>query len=108
MLNVQDFAHHHKNFLVIVCDPNDDTMFVSYRDKQVSGKIRSMDGQDFDVVKNVLRHSHFADSFDLFVAGVLDVLKAPLTNPHVNEFVKFLDAALYRISKSIKFTSKDA
>lgn len=106
MLTVQDFAHQHKNYLVIVCDPKDDTIFVSYRDRQIAGRIQSEDGVEYNVVKNVLRHSKFEGTIDRFMGGLIFALGIPLKNPFVNEFLSFLDGALFRITKSLKFKSK--
>ena len=119
MLNVQEFAHKHRDFLVIVCDPRDDTMFMSYRDKQISAKIRSMDGIDHRVVKNILRHSTFEREIDRLIGAVTDAFTVKgerckecrqLVNPaqvsSFNTFIHFLDGALFRITKVLKF-SKD-
>jgi hypothetical protein len=100
MLNVQQFAHAHRDFLVIVCDPRDDTMFMSYRDKQVTGKIRSNDGINHRVVKNVLKHSTFDREIDRLLGGIIDVLRCPLNIG--NHFYSFIDGALFNITKSIK------
>lgn len=100
MLTVQQFAHKHKGFLVIVCDPRDDTIFVSYRDKQVTGKIKSVDGKNHHVVKRVLKHSYFNTEIDRFLGGLMDALKSPISK--ASDFYQFIDGALYNITKALK------
>jgi hypothetical protein len=103
-MDVQRFAHTHKNYLVIVCDPKDDTIFVSYRDKQVAGMIKSMDGKNHKVIKNLIKHSTFDREIDRFLGGIIDVLKTPLKS--ASDFLKFLDGALFNISQSLKKEKK--
>lgn len=100
ILNIQQFAHNHRNYLVIVCDPKDDTMFVSYRNKQVSARIKSEDGLNHHVVKGVLKHSIFEREIDRYIGGLVYGLKLPLQ--YGSDFYKFLDGALFNISKSLK------
>lgn len=100
MLSIQEFAHTHRNYLVIVADPKDDTLFMSYRDKQVSGKIRSDDGRDHDVVKRVLKHSTFHSAIDRFLASLILRLECPIE--WFSDFGKFIDGALFNISKALK------
>ncbi len=100
MLNIQQFAHHHRNYLVIVCDPRDDTMFISYRDKQVGGRIKSEDGLNHKVVKNVLKHSTFEREIDRLIGAIVNSMKLPLE--WGSDFFKFLDGAIYNISKILK------
>lgn len=105
MLNVQEFAHAHPEFLVIVADPRDNTTFVAYRGKQVTSRIASMDGVEYNVVKNLLRHSKFATVFDQFSAHLIEVLGVALTHPAMNKFIELLDAAIFRITKTLKFNN---
>ena len=100
ILNIQQFAHEHRNYLVIVCDPKDDTMFISFRDKQVTGRIRSADGLDHHVVRGVLKHSIFEREVDRFIGALMDILKTSLS--WGNCFYQFVDGALFQISKSLK------
>lgn len=100
MLNVQRFAHHNRSLLVMVFDPQDDTMFVAFGDKQISAKIRSADGLDYNVVKGVLEHSTFSDQIDRFLGGIIDAIKLPVTVG--NLFYLFIDGALYNISEALE------
>jgi len=100
MLDIQQFCHQHRRYLVIVCDPKDDTMFVSYRDKQVGGRIKSADGHNHRVVKNVLNHSVFEREIDRLIGAIIDTVKVPLDKG--SDFFKFLDGALFNISKELK------
>jgi len=99
MLNVQRFAHAHRNMLIIVCDPRDDTMFISYRDKNVTGRVSSQDGIDHRVVRNVLKHSTFNREIDRLLGGIIDVLRTPLDIG--NMFYSFIDGALFAITKAL-------
>lgn len=100
MLDIQQFAHSHRNYLVIICDPKDDTMFMSFRNKQISAKIKSADGINHKVVKNVLKHSTFEREIDRLLGGIIDALKTPLDIG--NHFYSFIDGALFNISKALK------
>uniref|UniRef100_A0A6H1ZAY3 Uncharacterized protein n=1 Tax=viral metagenome TaxID=1070528 RepID=A0A6H1ZAY3_9ZZZZ len=100
MLNIQQFARNHRGYLVIVCDPKDDTMFMSYRGRQVSAKIKSEDGRNHKVVKGVLKHSIFEREIDRFIGGIMQGMKLSLE--HGNQFYQFIDGALFNISKSLK------
>jgi len=97
ILRLQGFAQELRDDLVIVARPKDDLMFMSYRGKQVVGKIRSMDGKNHKVVKNVLKASTFEREMPRFVGGVMDVLKSPI-DALTASFWHFLDGALYNIS----------
>lgn len=105
VLNVQEFAQRHRNFLVIVCDPRDDTMFMSYRGKQISAKIKSQDGIDHKVLKNVLKYSTFEREIDRFLGGVLDALKSPMVGIS-NTFYAFLDGGVHAIALALRKKDK--
>jgi hypothetical protein len=136
ILDVQQFAHTHRNYLVMVFDPKDDTMFCSFRDKQISAKIKSADGFDHHVVKNVLKLSTFDREVDRLVGSILDTLKFPIALKHCSKcdrdlaggynfcglcgteyvkrpwipgstFVSFIDGAVHNIAKAI-FKAKKA
>lgn len=98
-LNVQRFAHQNRRLLVMVFDPQDDTMFISFGDKQISGRIRSADGLDYDVVKGVLEHSTFSDQIDRFLGGIIFAISLPVTVG--NLFYSFIDGALFKISEAL-------
>lgn len=98
--NVKQFAHNHKHYLVIVCDPKDDTMFMSYMDKQVAGVIKDVDGVRREVIKKVLKHSTFESAIDRFLASFMDLLKIDLI--YFSDFGKWIDGALFAISKALK------
>ena len=113
-LNIEQFAHAHRGFLVIVCDPKDDTMFMAYRDKIVSGRIKSMDGFDHRVVKNVLKVSTFEREIDRLIGAVIDMLSIradrcteckqvihPLSK-WVNSFYSFIDGGLFNITAALR------
>jgi len=100
LLNVQEFAHSHRNYLVIVCDPTDDSMFMSYRDKQISSKFGSASGQKTHIVKRMLKASTFERDIDKFIIGVAEKLKVPLDAGKT--FYAFLDGGISNIAKSLK------
>ena len=97
ILRIQGFAQELRDHLVIVARPKDDMMFMSYRGRQVVGKIRSLDGKNHKVVRNVLKASTFEREVPRFIGGVLDVLKAPMYGI-ASSFWHFIDGALYKIS----------
>ena len=100
-LNVQEFANKHRQFLVIVCDPRDDTMFMAYHGKQISVKIQSQDGKNHKVVKHVLKYSTFEREIDRFIGSVLDALKSPMVGIS-NTFYAFLDGGIGSIAKALR------
>lgn len=106
MLDVQSFAHANRSMFVIVCDPRDDTMFVSYRDKQVAGRISSMDGKNHKVVKNMLKHSTFEREIDRFIGSLIDVLKCPIKEG--NPFYQFIDGATFAIANALNRNKKQS
>lgn len=99
MLDIQQFTHAHRRYLVMVFDPKDDTMFMAFRDKQISGKISSADGVNHKVVRNVLKHSTFEREIDRLLGGIIDTLKCPLKEG--NTFYSFIDGGLFNIVKSL-------
>lgn len=101
MLNIQDFAHANKNLLVIVADPQDDTIFVSFKDKQVAGKIKSADGIDYQVVKRLMRGSSFESNIERFIGALIDIIRTPLTTQQVSDFYKMVGDSIYVITQSL-------
>lgn len=97
---IPEFMHKHKDLLLIVCDPKTDTIFASYKDSMISGKIKSPTGKNLEVVRNVLRASRFEDTQDLFFTSLIEVLQLPVRKG--NQFLMFLDAALFNIAKSLR------
>ena len=99
-LGVPDFAHAHKDLLVIVCDPKTDNIFVGYNDIVVSGRIKSAVGKRMHVVRDVLRYSQFNSGVDLLIAQIAETLKLSLK--HGRLFYQFLDGALFNIARTWK------
>lgn len=91
------FAHENKDLLIIVGDPLTDNMFVAYKDKMVLGKIKSLDGAEQSVVRDVLKRSSVKSQFDLalelFLSGFSDLLKVGLTQG--NQFYSFISNVLF-------------
>lgn len=97
---VPDFAHAHKDLLVIVCDPKTDNIFVGYGDQIVSGRIKTALGKELNVVRNVLDHSQFKENVNPFITGIMEVLQLPLKAG--NQLYQFIDGALFAISKALR------
>lgn len=100
-LSVSEFAHKHKHLLVIVLDPVDDTLFMSYRDQQVLNKIKTVDGKNHHIVKRVIKASIFRHNIDKLIVALVEALKTPLHIPEVNLFFKWIDGALFKISADV-------
>lgn len=97
---VGEFAHQNPDLIVIVADPKDDTIFVAYNDRFVSGRIRTEQGTDARIIKDLMRTSRLFDSqIDRFLMGLMDVLKVSQMSVGVNNFLQFIDGALYNISQ---------
>jgi hypothetical protein len=104
MTNIAAFANANKRLLIIVADPRDNTLFMAHRGQQTGGIIKSEDGTDCNVVREVLKMSKFDknSAIDKFIAALVFHMQAPLTNPHVNNFFQWVDGALFNINKAIK------
>lgn len=99
-MDISEFAHANKDLLIIVCDPKTDNIFVGYKDKVVSARMKTADGKRMRVVKNVLIHSQFKKHVDPFLHGIAQALQLPFTKG--NQFYQFLDGALFNISKALR------
>lgn len=98
-LAVGEFAHAHKDLIIIVADPADDSIFVAYNDRFTSGRIRTADGKEARIVRDLMSTSKFFDSnIDRFLMGLADVLQVKRLSFGVNNFLQYLDGALYNIS----------
>jgi hypothetical protein len=100
LYTIKQFAHAHKDFLIIVCDPKSDRIFATYRDRFVNGKIKSTDGKKTKVVKGVLKYSRFDHHIDSFIASIAETLNLNLLKG--NQLYQLLDGFLYNIAKSLR------
>lgn len=98
-IQIGEFAHQNKKMIIIVADPKDDTIFVSYNDRMVSGRIRDNKGDNIHILKDLLKHSAFDSGIDKFLMSIVDVMKINKLSIGVNNFLHFIDGALYNISK---------
>lgn len=96
---VGEFAHANKNLLVIVADPADDSIFVAYKDQFVGGRIKGKTGDPSGVVKDLLRHTTFERRVDSFLLGLADSLVLKKLSSGANNFLQFLDGALFNIAQ---------
>lgn len=102
---VPDFAHQNKDLLVIICDPKSDNIFVAYNDALVSGRIKSIKtNKKAFIVRNVLKFSKFKSEVDGFLGALVETLHLPVEKG--NDFLQFLDGALYNISRNLRSTEK--
>lgn len=97
---IGQFIHANRNLLIIVCDPATDKLVMAYKDKVVINKIVGFDKGAKDVVKNVLRKSSFQSNIDKFISSLSQSLELSIKDG--SEFFKWVDGALYNISKAIK------
>lgn len=100
LTTIKEFGHANKNLLIIVCDPASDRIFVTYKDRFVNGKIKSVEGKSSKVVKNVLKYSRFNENIDGYLTSIMETLALPIWR--ANQFFQFLDGALYNIAKSLR------
>lgn len=108
-LAVDEFAHKHKNLVVIVLDPEDDTLFMAYRDQRVYNKIKTADGQNHHIVKSVMKAGRFKSNIDFFLVAIIEILKVKLTHPAMQDLIKWVDGATYSISQRLsKLKNEDA
>lgn len=91
------FASENKNLLIIVADPLTDYMFVAYKDKMVLGQVKSLEGSEQHVVKDVLKRSAVKSQFDyaleMFLSGLSDLLKLGMKEG--NQFYSFISNVLF-------------
>jgi hypothetical protein len=103
---IKDFLHKHlSDKLIIIADPSDDSLYMKFGKNFVLTKIKSMDGKNHKVVKNVLKYSRFKSNIDRFLGGMIDALQLSVQNG--NQFYQWLDGALYAISKAITIKKKE-
>lgn len=96
---VPKFANAHKNFLVIVMDPQTDRIFVSHRGVIVNGRIRSVKGRTTHIVRDVLKQSRFKFHIDEVLGTLAETLNVPI--PKANQIYSFLDGAIFNIGKAL-------
>lgn len=96
---VPEFAQKNPDLLIIVCDPKTDMIFVGHKGEMVLGNIKSADGKQMKIVRNVLDHSQFKTAINPFITGLLEALQLPLKAG--NLFYQFIDGALFNISRSL-------
>lgn len=101
---IPDFAHANRKLLMIICDPENDSITVCYKDRFASGKIKSATGKSTHVVKDVLKHSRFERTIGDFIGTIAETLNLPLVKG--NQFYQFIDGALYKISKALSEVEK--
>lgn len=102
---VRDFAQRHRDFLVIVLDPKDDSLYASYRGKEVFNVIKAVDGSRQRVVKKVLARSTFKGNIDKLISSVAQAFDLSLKNG--NLFYHWLDGALHAISQALWLKKRD-
>lgn len=96
---IGQFIHSHRNLLVIVCDPKTDKLMMAYKDKVVINRIVGFDKGSGHVVKNILRKSAFKSNIDKFISSLAQSLELGVKDG--NDFYKWIDGALYNISRAI-------
>lgn len=101
---IPKFMHENKDLLLIICDPKTDTIFMGYKDQMISGKIKSPTGKNLKVIQGVLRESLFEDRADMFLSGLVEVMRLPVRKG--NQFLMFLDGALFNIAKALRKSKK--
>ncbi len=100
LYTIKEFGHANKDFLIIVCDPQTDRIYVSYRDRFVNGKIKSVDGKKTHVVKNIIKYSRFNENIDDFIASIAETLNLSFLKG--NQFFQLIDGFLFRIASSLR------
>ncbi len=85
----------------MVLDPSDDSMFMSYKGVTAYNKIKTADGQDHGIVKGVLKASTFKSHIDYLIGSFVEVMKIPVKNKSVNQFLAWVDGALYNIANKV-------
>lgn len=96
---VRDFAQNHRDFVVIVLDPKDDSLYASYRGQEVFNVIKSSDGRKQDIVKSCLSRSRFRTNIDRLISGLAQSLNLSVKDG--NQLWHWLDAALHAISNAL-------
>lgn len=99
---VPEFAHAHKDLILIVADPKTDEIYVSYKNHHVRGAIKSVKGGKQKTLKKLLSESQFSEGLDGLMVAILDAFKVNLRLPAANQFGQCLDGALFNISKSLR------
>jgi hypothetical protein len=103
---IPEFMHDNKDLLIIIGDPKTDTLYASYKDITVAGKIKTADGKKIRVIKEVLSASTFHERTDQFITGLMEVMQLPIKAG--NQFFQFVDGAIYNIAHAIQQRKKPA
>jgi hypothetical protein len=98
-MQIADFAHAHKDLLVIVAFPHDDQIFIGHNDKHVFGRIKTVEGSKAHIVRDLLRASTFDREIDRFVVALMEAMRVRRMTAAVNNFLQFIDGALYNIAR---------
>lgn len=107
-LEVGEFANRHRNLLVIVADPKDDTIFVTHKGKYVGGKLRATDGSCDHIIRDMLKESTFHMRIDHFLIGVAEKMGLKKL-AFANNFLQFVDGAVFNLAtKHRKKASTDS
>lgn len=104
MFTLPEFTNANKDLLIIVCDPANDRMFISYKNRSVNSKIKSPTGKNLHVIKDVLKYSRFDKTVNQFLTAIMEALQLPTWKGSVNHFYQFIDAAVFNIAKSLRKT----
>lgn len=98
-IGVGDFLLNNKRLFIIVCDPQTDKMIMGYKGKICVNKIINDKGKSTHVVRKMLKHSQFNDRIDQFLNSLSESIK--ITFKEGNHFFHWIDAGIYKISKSL-------
>jgi hypothetical protein len=105
-MEAKEFAHEHKDCIVIIADAKTDHILAAYGDSYIYGEIKNVMGMNQKVVKEMLMASKFAkgDGFpyfklkaDMFLSSLAELLWVPVGK--ANEFYKFVSDALWYLPK---------
>jgi len=100
--SVGEFLIDNKRLLIIVADPQTDKLIMGYKGKIAVSKIKTHDGKNGHIVRKMLKHSQFKNNIDQFLQGLSTAMKLKvLETLENNQFLHWIDGAIYNISKSL-------
>lgn len=98
-IGISEFAHSHPELLIIVANPETDKLFMSYGTKHVFNQIKSPEGKELHIVRDLLKRSTFGSNIDHFVITLVDIFQVSLKK--ANDFYQWIDGATYAISRAV-------
>lgn len=107
--DMADIIANNPQYLIIVGDPETDTMAVGYKGKCYIERIVDQDKKKMSIVKKVLNHSRFSQNIDSFtnITSILlgYVQKAnDIASRNADQFLLWVGSKIQDLAREIRYT----